>query len=153
MPSHARFSGTGDSLAAGHARQKLKLAAIAYVNARHGVDADVEIARAGFALLAQTALEYHEALMGTSPASRPTDPYFQFDDGIAAPEAGRARQRLKLAAIAYVSARHGIDADHGMSRAGLALLAQAGLAYYEALAVVPAQQPADPRRQIGNGAR
>jgi hypothetical protein len=156
MPPHARHSGTGngnDSLAAGHGRQKLKLAAIGYVNARHGVDADAEIALAGLALLAQTALEYYEALMGAAPKNRPADPFFQLDD-VDVPEAIRARQRLKLAAFAYVNARHGIDADQGMSRTGLALLAQAALEYYEALVVAaPKRQPsAEPRHQLGNGA-
>ena len=106
MPSHARFNGPGngsspgDSHAAGHGRQKLKLSAIAYVNARHGVDADADTARAGFALLAQTSLEYFEALMGAAPVKRPVDAYFQHEDGVDSPEVGRARQRLKLAAFA-----------------------------------------------------
>ena len=150
-----RHSGNGsDSLAAGHGRQKLKLAAIGYVNSRHGVDADAEIAIAGLALLAQTALEYYEVLMGAAPKNRPADPYFQLDD-VDVPEATRARQRLRLAAIAYVNARHGIDADAGMSRAGLALLAQAALEYYEALVIAaPKRQPSavEPHRQLGNGA-
>lgn len=147
-----RHSGNGgDSLAAGHGRQKLKLAAIGYVNARHGVDADTDLAHSGLALLAQTALEYYEALMGAVPKNRPTDPYFQHES-VDVPEATRARQRLKLAAIAYVNSRHGIDADHGMVRAGLALLAQAGLEYYEALvSASPKRQTADAHRQLGNG--
>lgn len=156
MSSHARHStGPGDSLAAGHGRQKLKLSAIGYVNARHGVDADADIAHAGLALLAETALEYYEALMGVSPKNRPADPYLQLDDAVDSPDAKRARQRLKLAAIAYVNARHGIDADVGMSRMGLMLLAQAALEYYEALVTTAAskkRQPAEPHLQIENGA-
>src|ERR1700751_1256304 len=151
MPPNARHF--GDSLAAGHGRQKLKLAAIAYVNARHGVDADAEISRAGLGFLAQAALEYYEALMGADLKRRPTDPYFQLE-GVDYPDGGRARKRLQLAALAYVNARHGIDADQGMSRAGLALLAQAALEYYEALfAAVPKKQPADGHLQLSNGAR
>ena len=155
MPPHARHSGNGqgDSLAAGHGRQKLKLAAIGYVTSRHGVDAEADIAHAGLMFLALMALEYYEALMGVSPKNRPTDPYLQFGD-VDVPEVSRARKRLQLAAFAYVNARHGIDADAGMSRAGLALLAQAALEYYEVLvAAAPKQKSADPHLQLGNGAR
>ena len=157
MPPHARQTGTGtgDSLAAGHGRQKLKLSAIGYVTARHGVDADADIAHAGLVIFCQTALEYYEALMGVSPKNRPVDPYLQFGD-VDPPEASRARKRLQLAGFAYVNARHGIDADQGMSRAGLALLAQAALEYYEVLtsiAAVAKKAPAEPHRQLGNGAR
>lgn len=154
MPPHARQSGTGpgDSHAAGLGRQKLKLSAIAYASARHGVDADTEIALAGLAYLSLTALEYYEALMGVSPKNRPPDPFFQAES-VDMPEARRARQRLSLAALAYVNARHGIDADAGMSRTGLALLAQAALEYYEALAaLVPKRQASESHRQLGNGA-
>ncbi len=80
MPSHVRVSnnggGSGDSHAAGRARLRLKLAAIAYVNARHGVDADAGMARAGLALLAQAAMEYYEACTGADAGKRPVDPYF-----------------------------------------------------------------------------
>lgn len=82
MPSHVRVSSNGDSHAAGRARLKLKLAAIAYVNARHGVDADVGMSRAGLALLAQAAMEYYEALTGADPKNRPVDPYLQLDNGV-----------------------------------------------------------------------
>lgn len=151
----ARHFGTGDSLAAGYGRQKLKLEAIGYVSARHGVDADADLVMSGFSFLAQAALEYYEALKGVSPKNRPSDPYFLIDD-VDVPEAARARQRLKLAAIAYVNARHGMDADHGMSRAGLALLAQAAIEYYEVLAAIGAaskKAPIEVQRQLGNGAR
>jgi hypothetical protein len=83
MPSNVRVSGgNGDSHAAGRARLKLKLAAIAYVNARHGVDADVGLSRAGLALLASAAIEYYEALTGADPHRRPVDPHLhQLDNG------------------------------------------------------------------------
>lgn len=87
MPTHVRVSsngsngGGGDSQAAGRARQRLKLAAIAYVNARHGVDADAGLSRAGLALLAQIAMEYYEACTGTDPGKRPIDPYFLENNG------------------------------------------------------------------------
>ncbi len=82
MPSSVRVTTAGgDSHAAGRARLKLKLAAIAYVNARHGVDADVGLSRAGLALLAQAAIEYYEALTGADPRKRPVDPHLQQLDG------------------------------------------------------------------------
>lgn len=81
MPSNVRVSSVGDSHAAGRARLKLKLAAIAYVNARHGIDADVGLSRAGLALLASAAIEYYEALTGADPSKRPVDPHLQLDNG------------------------------------------------------------------------
>lgn len=74
MPPNVRVSSNGDSHAIGRARVKLKLAAIAYTNARHGVDADVGLSRAGLALLCATAIEYYEALTGTKPDARLVDP-------------------------------------------------------------------------------
>lgn len=44
MPSHARVNGS-DSHAAGRARQRLKLGAIGYVHARHGIDTDADLVR------------------------------------------------------------------------------------------------------------
>lgn len=81
MPSNVRVSsnGHGNTHEAGRARLRLKLAAIAYVNARHGVDADAGLSRAGLALLASAAIEYYEALTGADPSKRPTDPVFQID--------------------------------------------------------------------------
>lgn len=74
MPSHVRVNGSGgDSHAAGRARVRLKLAAIAFVNARHGIDADQGLARAGLALLCSAAIEYYEAAIGADPRKRPVD--------------------------------------------------------------------------------
>lgn len=83
MPTNVRVSGngTGDSHAAGRARLKLKLAAIAYGNARHGIDADQGLSRAGLALLCQAAIEYVEAITGSDPKRRPIDPHLQLDNG------------------------------------------------------------------------
>jgi hypothetical protein len=82
MANNVRVSGgNGDSHAAGRARQKLKLAAIAYVNARHGVDADAGLSRAGLALLCSVAIEYYESLTGADPSKRPVDPSLQLDNG------------------------------------------------------------------------
>lgn len=82
MSANVRVSGgNGDSYAAGRARVKLKLAAIAYVNARHGVDADAGLSRAGLALLANAAIEYYEALTGADSKHRPVDPGLRLDNG------------------------------------------------------------------------
>lgn len=143
MPAHARVNGSvSDSHAAGRARQRLKLAAIGYVNARHGIDTDVDLARGGLMVLCQMAIEFVAALPGTHLKNRRIDLYAQGNN-----------ERLKLAAIAYVSARHGIDADVGMTREGLALLCQASIDFVESLPRddQAAKRSTDPHHQIGNG--
>ena len=60
-------------------------------------------------------------------------------------------ETLKLAAIAYVNARHGIDADVGMAREGLSLLCQAAIDYVEALPSA-SKRPNSVHLQLGNGA-
>jgi len=47
--------------------------------------------------------------------------------------AGRARLRLKFAAIGYDNARHGIDASPELNRAALLKLASAAWEFYEVL--------------------
>jgi len=141
MPSHARTSG-GDSQASGRARQRLKLGAIGYFNVRHGVDADVDVVRAAVLFLRQMAVEYVGSLPGTHFKNRRLDLYAQGDS-----------EMLQLAAIAYVGARHGIDADVGMAREGLVLLCQAAIDFVESLPAAEPKRPADPQHQIGNGAR
>ena len=74
-------SQTGDSHAIGAARLRLKLAAIAYVNARHGIDADVGMSRQGLALLCSMAVEYTEALTGADPRDRPVDHQLRLNGG------------------------------------------------------------------------
>lgn len=138
MPSHTRVNG-GDSHAAGRGRQRLKLHAIGYVNSRHGVDADIESARAGLTRLCQMAVEFVETLSGV-PLKRRVDLY-QGDSEL-----------LKFAAIAYVNARHGIDADVGMAREGLAFLCQAAIDYVESLPREDStKRSSNPHLQIGNG--
>ncbi len=141
MPSHTRVNG-GDSLAAGRARQRLKLSAIGYVNARHGIDTNVELVQAGLRILCQAALEYVEAVSGTLLMNRRGDLTHQGEN-----------DTLKLAAIAYVNARHGIDADVGMAREGLTLLCQAAIDYVESLPREDASKRVSPTRfQLSNGA-
>lgn len=81
MPTKVTVSHNGDSHAIGRARLRLKLAAIAYTNARHGVDAEVGIAREGLALLCSLACEYYEALTGADPRDRPIDPNLRLNGG------------------------------------------------------------------------
>ena len=141
MPSHSRPLG-GDPQAAGRGRQRLKLAAIGYVNARHGVDADAALAQAGLVRLCRASIEFVEALPGERLKNYRGDLTRRGDT-----------ETLKIAAIAYVSARHGIDADVGMAREGLALLCQAAIGYVESLPDEEPKRTADPHLQIGIGAR
>lgn len=145
MPSYARVNGVDSHAAnsphaAGRARQRIKLAAIGYVNARHGIDTDVDLARAGLKALCQMAIEFVAALPGTYLKNRRIDLFAQGNS-----------EMLQLAAIAYVSARHGIDADIGMSREGLALLCQAAIDFVESLPKEDQAKRPDPHLQIGNG--
>src|SRR5680860_618252 len=141
MPSYARVNGSDHAAnphAAGRGRQRLKLAAIGYVNARHGIDTDVDLARAGLMFLCLMAIEFVAALPGTLLKNRRIDLYAQGN-----------HETLKLAAIAYVSARHGIDADVGMTREGLAQLCQAAIDFVESLPRDdPSKRSTDPHRQI-----
>lgn len=129
-------SNTGDSHAAGRARLKLKLAAIGYVNVRHGIDADVKVCRAGLALLCNTALEYYRALMPAGPAA------------VVGSGDLRGTEQIQLAAVAYVNARHGVDGDAGLARAGLALLCSVAIEYSESrVGADPKKRPVDPQLQ------
>lgn len=140
MPAPARVNG-GDSHAAGRARQHLKLAAIAYANARHGLDASAELAHAALVFLCQKAAEFVETLPGSSPRNRRID------------STRGDHETLQLAAIAYACARHGIDADVGVAREGLALLCQAAIRYVESLPAEEApRRAANGHLQIGGGA-
>jgi hypothetical protein len=140
MPAHARVSG-GDSHAAGRARQHLKLAAIGYANARHGIDASAELSRAALVFLCQKAVEFVETLSGSSLKKHRID--LSHGD----------HETLQLAAIAYASARHGIDADVGLVREGLALLCQSSINYVESLPKEEAsRRSAQPHLHLGNGA-
>lgn len=140
--SHTRVNGGDSPAAQGRARQRLKLAAIGYVNSRHGVDASVELAHAGLIGLRKVALEFVDALPGALLKNRRIEFWRPSNDAA-----------LQLAAIAYVSARHGIDADVGMAREGLALLCQAAIDYVETLPKEDAaKRSLHTHLQIGNGA-
>lgn len=142
MPSHARAVGA-DPHAAARGRQRIKLGAIAYTAARHGIDSDADLVKKALVFLCRLAIEFAETLPGAKLKRVRGDLSRQGDV-----------ETLTLAAIAYASARHGIDADVGMTREGLALLCQAAISYHESLPDEDASKRAvDPRLQIGNGAR
>jgi hypothetical protein len=81
VPTKVTVSHNGDSHAIGRARLRLKLAALAYANARHGSDADVGMSREGLALLCAMSIEYYEALTGADPRDRPIDPNLRLNGG------------------------------------------------------------------------
>lgn len=60
--------------------EMLEYAAIAYSGARHGVDADVGMAREGMTLLCQEAINFAESLPMAEP-KRPVDPHLQIGNG------------------------------------------------------------------------
>lgn len=137
MPSHTRAN--GDSLAAGQGRQRLKLLAIGYATARHGVDGDVELVRAAVTRLSQGAVEFVAAAAPHAVKNRRID------------RPGNS-EMLQLAALSYANARHGIDADVGMAREGLAMLCQAAISYVEALPWEDAlKRSSSLHLQLGNG--
>ena len=142
MPAHARVNGSaGDSHAAGRGRQRLKIAAIGYAHVRHGIDADIDKACAGNRKLCQMAIEFVAALPGSLLKNRRIDLYAQGNS-----------EMLQFIAIAYAGARHGVDADVGMAREGLAMLCQEAIDYVESLPREDQpKRPADPHLQIGNG--
>lgn len=140
MPSHTRVNG-GDSHASGRARQHIKLAGIGYAAARHGLDATPELVSASRRFLRQKAIEFVTTLPGTALKNRRLDP-----------SCGDS-EMLELAAIAYASARHGIDADVGMAREGMALLCQAAIDYVESLPREDApKRSVNSHLQLGGGA-
>lgn len=147
MQTRVQVSQSGDSPAAGRARQRLKLGAMGYASVRHGLDADAGMVREGLAILVRYAIEYAEAVLGIDSAKRQVDPSAD------SPAISRARKRLGIAAIAYSSARHGIDAEPGIVREGLAVLAQSAIEYYEALmSASPKKRSADSILELGGGA-
>ena len=139
MPSTRVSGGGGDSLASGRGRQKLKIAAVGYASSRHGVDATVESALAGRKFLRQTALEFVATLPGDLLKNRRLDR--PGDD-----------ETLCLVAIAYASVRHGIDADVGMAREGMALLCQTAIDFAETFPKEEApKRSTGPLLHLGNG--
>lgn len=61
--------------------EMLQLAALAYANARHGIDADVGMAREGLSMLCQAAISYVEALPWEDSLKRSTGLHLQLGNG------------------------------------------------------------------------
>jgi len=144
MPSHPRVNGgvtSGDSHAAARGRQRLKISGLGYAASRHGIDATVESAQAARKFLRQNAIEFVGALPGDLLKGRRLDR--PGDD-----------EMLCIMAMAYSCARHGVDADVGMAREGLALLCQAAIDFVESLPKEdqPSKRAADSHFQLDGGA-
>ena len=60
----------------------LENAAVAYAAARHGVDADVGMAREAMAMLCQAAVDYAESILRDDPPRRSADPQRQIGNGV-----------------------------------------------------------------------
>ena len=141
MPALGRSSGSSDPQATGRSRQRLKITGLGYAHSRHGVDADLAHVRGAVLVMRQAAFDYAASLPGSQLRGRRFDPS-QGDSTM-----------LENAAIAYAAARHGVDADVGMAREGMAMFCQAAVDYAESAA--RDDQPrrfTEAHRQIGNGA-
>lgn len=142
MSSHARAIG-GDPQASGRGRQRLKIGAIGYAASRHGIDSDSARTKKAALRFCRLAVEFAETLPGARIKRIRDDLLLQGDVDI-----------LLFAGLAYAGARHGIDADVGMAREGLAFLCQSAISYHESIPDEDApKRSADPRFQIGNGAQ
>jgi len=141
MPPQSRVSVSGsDTHAAGRGRQHLKLGAIGYSNARHGIDASEQLLRVATLLLCQKAVDFVMTLPDPPRLARGID----LLRGDVEP--------LQLAAIAYSCARHGVDADVGMAREGMAFLCQAAIDYVESLPKEDAgRRSSSAHLQLGHG--
>ena len=62
--------------------EMLCVVAIAYASSRHGVDADVGMAREGLGLLCQAAIDYAESLPREEATKRSTGPHLQIGNGV-----------------------------------------------------------------------
>lgn len=145
MPFPARVNGgdfNSNSPAAGRGRQRLKLGALGYAHSRHGIDADLDRARVAVMILRKRAVEFVMTLPGVLISSRRYDLLIAQGDSTL----------LEFAAIAYASARHGVDADVGMAREGLVALCQEAIDFVESVPREEPKRPTDPHLQIGNGA-
>ena len=90
-------------------------------------------------VLRRLALEYAEAVTGTSTKNRRLD---KGDDEV-----------LCFAAIAYTGSRHGIDADVGMAREGMGMLCQEAINFAESCPREESTKRSGPRLHLGEGAR
>ncbi len=128
-----------DSAAAGNLRFALKLAALAYFEVRVGVDADVSSANLALSELCAVSVRYFACLTGQQvEIVAPRDQV-----GVA------ALGRLRLAAVAYASTRHGADACAELSRSALGYLCDAAIGICEACG---SRKTRNERQALGDGA-
>lgn len=125
-----------------HARVRLKLYALAYVEARHGVDASPAMCWDALVLYCQSALMYVASLEGKDPSvGVPIDRTIHDDRGPSASRTmvpggdrvAQARTELKLAAMGYEAVRRGADSYTQGGHAAIAMVCQAAIRYAEAL--------------------
>lgn len=117
----------GDSVQAGQARVRLKLGAIAYVNSQIGIDASIDISGAALEVLCHSAVCYWETVTNRKFVG-------QVDFG--------AATNLRVASLAYVNSRHGVDATVEMARAGMGVLCDAAMQFCEEMAAPDAPKTA-----------
>ena len=108
----------GDSIQAGQARVRLKLGAIAYASAQVGLDVDAKLARVALGALIEAGIRYWEAVTGKRFTAKVD--FTRADE-------------LRVAALAYVNARHGVDANIEIARAGMGVLCEASINYCQDL--------------------
>jgi hypothetical protein len=127
----------------GRGRVKLKFMAIAYACSMHGIGADIERVRGARELLDNAAAEYYEAVTGTGLKKL-----------LGEHDLHVVNSKLYIVAIAYMNARHGVDADSGLVRAGLALLCNYAIEHCETLLgdKRPNKRAVDPHLHLDNGA-
>lgn len=101
-------------------RVSLKLAALAYVGTRHGVDACEAFTADAFLALALASFLYVASL-----TDRPVEMSSRWRRD------SPAAHRLAMSALAYEHARHGSDGTIEFVRAALAMLCQSAVAFVE----------------------
>ena len=141
---------TGETLRAdapriAHCRVHLKIASLAYGEARHGADACEPFTHEALLLLCSAAIRYYEALTGMEPGRR-----FKHGDQIHMEGASH----LKLAALAYRASRHGVDQHLTFTTTALSVLCEAAVRYYEAASGERRREGIkDPEVSLGDGTK
>lgn len=116
---HRRRDQGGDGEVAG-LRVSLKLASLAYTNLCVGTSSSPDLASASVTQLCRAAARYFLSLVGPYSVSVPDE-----ESSVVA----SLRLRLQVAAVAYASTRHGVDACTEFTRAAIGELCQAAIGY------------------------
>lgn len=135
---HARPGDRTDNHQIAHGRIQIKLAALAFVETRHGVDSG-DLCPAAIEVLCEAAIRYVEALAGTTMPKH-LGPHMREADN----------KPLQLAALAYASTRKGSDTGQAFVGAGLQALCQAAIRYAEAVTREPKSHLMD-KAMLGEG--